>query len=157
VHSIKLLCEVCLRRCCCLQANGMNWNTRTYHEYLYNSRDFCNQWCLPTASRHCLAVSDHVRYVISSGAQALCALRALHSRGICDQALQPSTIPSFLYMSSAWWGFIMATGRQRVDGFIRRSKQCGFGPPDIRMYEEQCQESDQKLFDEIKINETRLL
>ncbi len=100
-----------------------------------------------------LSASDHVRGVISSCAQTLYALRVLRAHGMCDKALQTIyrsvIIAKLQYAASAWWGFTNTTDRQRVDAFLRRSVRCGFCPPDVASFEEQCTAADQQLFDKI--------
>jgi len=103
-----------------------------------------------------LSASDHVRGVISSCAQTLYALRVLRAHGMCDKALQTIyrsvIIAKLQYAASAWWGFTNTTDRQRVDAFLR----CGFCPPDVASFEEQCTAADQQLFDKI-LNPQHLL
>ena len=83
--------------------------------------------------------------------------------GMCDAALQAIyqyqsvVLAKLLYASSAWWGFITTTDRQRVNGFLRRSKRSRFCPPDLSSFEELCEAADKKLFDKITQNERHLL
>jgi len=108
-----------------------------------------------------LSASDHVHDVINNCAKSLYALRVLRARGMCDSALQAiyrSVINAkLLYASSAWWGFTNAKDRHRVDGFQRRSIRCGYCPPDLPTFEEQCSAADQKLFVSIQSNTNHLL
>ena len=46
------------------------------------------------------------------------------------------------YASHARSGFTTATDRQRVDAFLRRSKRCGFYPPDLPDFDQLLQEAD---------------
>jgi len=96
-----------------------------------------------------LLASDRVRDVINNCAKSLYALRVLRARGMCDyafQAIYRSVINAkLLYACSAWWGFTNATDRHRVDGFQRRSIRCGYCPPDLPTFEEQCCAADQAL------------
>ena len=48
--------------------------------------------------------------------------------------------------------FITATDRQRVDAFLRRSKRCGFCPPDLPSFELLLEDADQQLFNRINSN-----
>jgi hypothetical protein len=108
-----------------------------------------------------LSASGHVRDVISNSAQTLYALRVLRAHGLCDTALQAVyrsvVVAKLLYASSAWSGFITATDRQRVDAFLRRSKRCGYCPPNLPSFEELLKASDQQLFDKIILNTRHLL
>ncbi len=77
-----------------------------------------------------LSASDHVRGVIANCAQTLYALRVLRTHGMCDSALQTIfrsvVVAKLLYACSAWWGFINATDKQRVNAFLRRNIRCGY-------------------------------
>jgi len=59
--------------------------------------------------------------------------------------------------SPAWSGFITATDRQRADAFLRRSKGCGFCPPDLPELDKLLEESDDELFNKIKNNPNHTL
>ena len=104
-----------------------------------------------------LSVSDHIRGVVSDCSQTLYALRVLQNHGLCDAGLQAVFLSvvvakiSLLYASTAWSGFITATDRQRVDAFLRRSKRCGFCPPDLPSFELLLKDADQLLFNRIYI------
>jgi hypothetical protein len=108
-----------------------------------------------------LAVSDHVRDVITSCAQSLYALRVLRAHGMGDVILQTVyrsvVVAKILYAASAWWGYASATDRQRIDAFLERSKRCGFCPPDLPSFEEQCVAADEKLFNQILRNPSHTL
>jgi hypothetical protein len=108
-----------------------------------------------------LSASDHVRGVISSCAQTQYALRVLRAHGMRDTALQAIfrsvVVAKLLYAASAWSGFIKATDRQRVDAFLRRSKRCGYCPPDLPTFDVMCAALDKKLFGDILDNPNHLL
>ena len=108
-----------------------------------------------------LAVSDHVRGVITNCAQTLYALRVLRAHGMCDSALQTifrSVVAAkLLYASSAWWGFTNATDRQRVDAFLRRCIRSGYCSSDLPTFGELCEAADQQLFGKILANPYHLL
>jgi hypothetical protein len=108
-----------------------------------------------------LSASGHVHDVIRSSAQILYALRVLRARGMNNMALQAifrsTVVAKLLYAASAWSGFIKMPDRQRVDAFLRRSKKCGYCPPDLPTFDELCDSVDQKLFDDILANQDHLL
>jgi hypothetical protein len=55
------------------------------------------------------------------------------------QAIFRSTVVAkLLYAASAWSGFIKMPDRQRVDALLRRSKKCGYCPPDLSKFDELC-------------------
>ena len=106
-----------------------------------------------------LSASDHIRGVVSDCSQTLYALRVLRNHGLGDAGLQAVfrsvVVAKILYASTAWSGFITATDRQRVDAFLRRSKRCGFCPPDLPSFELLLE--DQQLFDRINSNVQHVL
>jgi len=108
-----------------------------------------------------LSASDHIRGVVSDCSQTLYALRVLRNHGLCDAGLQAVfrsvVVAKILYASTAWSGFITATDRQRVDAFLRRSKRCGFCPPDLPSFELLLEDADQQLFDRINSNVQHVL
>jgi len=52
------------------------------------------------------------------------------TNGLCDSALQiifrAVVVAKLMYGSSAWWGFVSATDRQKVKAFIQRCTHAGF-------------------------------
>jgi len=108
-----------------------------------------------------LSASDHIRGVVSDCSQTLYALRVLRSHGLCDAGLhavfRSVVVAKILYASPAWSGFVTATDRQRVDAFLRRSKRCGFCPPDLPSFDELLEDTDDKLFKKINNNVEHLL
>jgi len=74
--------------------------------------------------------------------------RVLQSHGLCDTGLQAVfrsvVVTKILYASPAWSGFITATDWQRVDAYFRRSKRCGFCPPDLPSFEEMLEDAKAK-------------
>jgi hypothetical protein len=108
-----------------------------------------------------LSASGHVDDVIRSSVRILYARRILRARGMNNMALQAifrsTVVAKILYAASAWSGFIKMPDRQYVDVFLRRSKKCGYCPPDLPTFDEQCDSVDQKLFDDILANQDHLL
>ena len=93
-----------------------------------------------------LSVSVHVCDAISSCAQTLYALRVMRAHGMNDSALQAIyrsvVVAKLLFASSAWWGFTTAADRQRLEGFLRRSKRWGFCSQTLDSFEKLCKAAD---------------
>jgi hypothetical protein len=108
-----------------------------------------------------LSVSLHVCDVISSCAQTLYALRVMRAHGMNDSALQAIyrsvVVAKLLYASSAWWGFTTPADRQRLEGFLRRSKRWGFCSQSLDSFEELCKAANKQLFHNILVNSCHLL
>ena len=47
---------------------------------------------------------------------------------------------------STLYSLCMQHLRQRVDAFLRRSKRCGFCPPEVADYDQLLEEADDQLF-----------
>ena len=62
-----------------------------------------------------------------------------------------------MYASSAWSRFVNKQDWQRIDEFLRRSKKCGFCPPDLPSFQELRDAADELLFDKILFNKNHLL
>ena len=109
----------------------------------------------PPITNH-LSTSDHIRRVISDSAKTLYALRVLRRHGMTENSLhavfRAVVISRLTYASPAWSGFTMATDRQRVDAFLRRSKRCRFCPPEVADYDQLLEEADDQLFKRILNN-----
>jgi len=87
-----------------------------------------------------LSASNYIREIITNCVQTLHALRVLRCHGLPGDAVQTvyraTVIAKLLYACCAWSGFITASDRKRVDAFLRRSKRCGFCPPDLPPFNE---------------------
>ena len=79
-----------------------------------------------------LKMEAHITEVLSSCASSLYALGVLRSHGLLTSSLhevaRTSTMARLMYASPAWWGFVSAGDRDRVEGFIRKTKKFGFLP-----------------------------
>jgi len=94
----------------------------------------------------------HIQQLIASNAQALYALKVLRAHGLCDTAIQP-----VLYASPAWWGFTGVQGRQKVEGFLRRSTRTRFCSQDLPNFSDICLKADQNLFRKVLHNPEHVL
>ena len=108
-----------------------------------------------------LNFDDHIGTVINSSARSLHAMRLLKSQGLSAELLQmvftSLILAKLLHCSPAWWGFLRASERDRLEGFMRRSKQSGFCPPNHPSVAELCQRADQTLFESIVSNPEHVL
>ena len=86
------------------------------------------------------------------------ALRVLRHHGMTEAGLYAvfrAVVVSWLtYASPAWMEWIYY---QRADAFLRRSKRCGFCPPDLPEFDKLLEESDDELFNKIKNNPNHTL
>ena len=100
-----------------------------------------------------LSASDHVRRVISDSAQSLYALRVLRHHGLGEAGLQ--TVFLAVAVSRLTYAAHRRTGadNQRIEAFLRRSKRCGYCPPDLPDFVQLVGEGDERLFTRINNNQ----
>jgi len=104
-----------------------------------------------------LSASDHVRRVISDSAQSLYALRVLWHHGLGEAGLQ--TVFLAVAVSRLTYAAHRRTGadNQRIEAFLRRSKRCGYCPPDLPDFVQLVEEGDERLFTRINNNSSHVL
>jgi len=92
----------------------------------------------------------HIREIITNCSQTLHALRVLWCHGLPGDAVQTvyraTVVTKLLYACCAWSVFITASDRKRVDVFLRRSKRCGFCPPDLPPFNDLIKAQEDQLF-----------
>lgn len=102
----------------------------------------------------------HVSDIISSCAQSLFALRTLRAHGLQPPALQEVfravTLSKLLYASPAWWGFVQAEARGRMEAFLRRCQRFGYMSSGVSV-DELCTRADRTLFKAVSNNPSHIL
>ena len=100
-----------------------------------------------------LSVGEHISDVIQSCARMMYALRVLRSHGCQCVDLQTvfraKIVAKLTYASSAWIGLAAAHDRQRVNGFLHRCIRSGMCNGEIPSFDELCEASDTRLFENI--------
>jgi len=66
-------------------------------------------------------------------------------------------IAKLLYASRAWWGFITATDRQRLEALIKRGMRSGLCGADVSSLAELVDSADDALFQRILYNPNHFL
>ena len=93
-------------------------------------------------------------------AVSLCS-KLLRHHGMNDDSLRhvykAVVLSKLLYASSAWWGFTCAADRQRLEASIRRAVRSGFYASDEPSMSQLVEDSDDKLFDNIRYNPHHVL
>jgi len=97
-----------------------------------------------------LSVSQHVRRLVTSSAQASYALRVLRTRGLDDAAMQhvyrATVIARLTYAASAWRGLARVSDLQRINSVIDRARRHAYCPADLLSFDELCDAADDELF-----------
>src|SRR6218665_632810 len=72
-----------------------------------------------------LSVSAHVSNILGSCSSSIYALKTLQSRGMPASALhevaRATMLARLTYASPAWWGYLTAEDRDRIDRFYQRA------------------------------------
>ena len=93
-------------------------------------------------------------------AVSLCS-KLLRHHGMNDDSLRhvykAVILSKLLCASSAWWGFTCAADRQRLEASIRRAVRSGFYASDESSMSQLVEDSDDKLFDNIRYNTHHVL
>ena len=96
------------------------------------------------------SVSRHVQQLTTSCSQSTYALRVLRNHGLSDGVIHviyhAIVVGRLTYASSAWSGFTTAANRQRINDVMNRARRSGYCSPDLPVFEELCETSDEKLF-----------
>ena len=107
------------------------------------------------------SVSQHVDELLATCSQSLFALRTLRQHGLPEDALhavfQAIVINRLSYASPAWWGFVSADDRHRLDAFLSRSTKLGYRSNSSATFTSICDDADNQLFDRIAGNSQHLL
>ena len=71
-----------------------------------------------------LSISSHVQAIISKGNRTLYALKTLKAHGLTgshfDTMSRATLVPSILYVSPAWWGFVSNEDQCRLQSVINK-------------------------------------
>ena len=100
---------------------------------------------------HNFSMSDHVTAVITSCAQNLYALRTLRAHGMPSKELhsvfQATVIAKLTYATPAWWGFVNAQEKNRLEAFLRRAAKAGFySAKAAPLFSDLCVSADTRFF-----------
>ena len=109
-----------------------------------------------------LIFSEHVSPKVSQAHQQLYALKALKAHGLSGTVLHNACrtvfLPTIIYASEAWWGFISANDKHKLSSVIHKVKRWdldgGLVLPEL---EEECLKLDRTLFSSILNNEQHVL
>jgi len=108
-----------------------------------------------------LSFDKHIAKTIASCASSLYALRVLRSHGLASEALyevcRATTMAKLVYALPAWWGFVSAYNRDRLEALVRKTKRLGClqnGAPSVS---EMASKADDALFRAITRNPEHVL
>jgi hypothetical protein len=108
-----------------------------------------------------LSFGEHVNSLLTQASGTVYALRILRSNGLTPPALWDVTYATLIarlsYASPAWWGFVDANSKQRLQALFKKLIKQGFLSPNLGTFNELCSLADQKLFESIINNHNHVL
>ena len=100
-----------------------------------------------------LGFRSHFTNICTRALQSLYAIRILTSHGLEGQRLhdviQSTTLARLLYASPAWYGFLNAESRNRLNSIIKKLKRRRYLPVNYPSFEDLCDRADGKLFSSV--------
>src|SRR6218665_3847256 len=98
----------------------------------------------------CIMYTSSVLFMIAhlfcASAASLYTLKTLRSRGMPAPALHATMLARLTYASPAWWGYLTAEDRDRIDRFYQRAIRGGFLLSDAPTVDTLAQRADDALF-----------
>ena len=108
-----------------------------------------------------LSFTEHINYCISKSAQTCYALRMLRSRQLTGEPLwevgRATLLAQLTYASPAWWGFLDAAAKQRLQIVVNRAKRNGFLSPTTEQFSQIGELADNALFESVLNNNNHVL
>ena len=107
-----------------------------------------------------LEFTPHVNHITVTAVQSTYALRVLRAHGLNGPNLwevsRATAVAKLTYACSAWWGYVDAGAKSRIQSIMNKFKRLGFLPEDVS-FSEICQKQDNNLFTQILSNEDHVL
>ena len=101
-----------------------------------------------------LTFSEHVSTKVSRAHQQLYALKALKAHGLSGTALHnvcsAAFLPTIIYASQAWWGFVSTADKQKLSSLVRKVTRWDLdGGVSLPELDSECLKLDRNLFTSI--------
>ena len=107
-----------------------------------------------------LEFTPHVNHITVTAVQSTYALRVLRAHGLNGPNLwevsSATAVVKLTYACSAWWGYVDAGAKSRIQSTMKTFKRLGFLPEDVS-FSDICQKQDNNLFTKILSNENHVL
>jgi len=99
---------------------------------------------------HTLTFHHHISALVTKSARWFYALKTIRTNGLNGNALWDVTratlVSQLLYASLAWWGYLKADERNRLQSIIDKAMRYGYLPRSFSTLDELREDSDDKLF-----------
>ena len=97
-----------------------------------------------------LTFHHHISALVAKSARSFYALKTIRAHGLNGNALRDVTratlVSQLLYASPAWWGYLKADERNRLQAVIKKAIRYGYLPRSFSTLDELSEYSDEKLF-----------
>jgi len=103
----------------------------------------------------------HILYIVQSAARCLYDLKTLRAHGLTGKSLydvtQATLIAKIMYAAPAWWGFLGAAEKDRIESVVKKAKRYGYLPSNFEHVHSlvECMESN--LFHNVLYNPHHVL
>ena len=108
-----------------------------------------------------LILISNVDAVVEKTARSLYALKTIRAHSLDGNALwdvtQATVVAQLLYASPAWWGFLKADEKSRLQSVINKAQRYRYLPTPFRTMDELRQELDETLFHSSRYNPHHVL
>ena len=108
-----------------------------------------------------LSFKMHVNNIVVKANRSFYALKTLHAHGLDGQALWDVTratlVAQLLYASPAWWGFLKADDKSRLQSLLTKAQRYGYLPCKFDTLDTLCESLDQTLFHSTMYNTKHVL
>jgi len=108
-----------------------------------------------------LTFQHHISAVVTKSARSLYALKTIRAHGLNGNALSDVTratlVSQLLYVSPAWWGYLKADKKNRLQSVIKNAIRFGYLPRTFSTLSELSEYSDEKLFRLARYNPSHVL
>ena len=108
-----------------------------------------------------LTFHHHISNLVAKSASSFYALKTIRTHGLTGNALwdviRATLVSQLLYASPAWWGYLKADEKSRLQSIIKKAIRYGFIPCSFRSLDDLREESDEKLFFSARHNPNHVL
>ena len=103
----------------------------------------------------------HVNNIVETVNRSFYALKTLRAHGLNGQALWDVTratlVAQLLYASPAWWGFLKADDKSKLQSLLTKAQRYGYLPYKFDTLDTLCESFDQTLFHSTMYNTKHVL
>ena len=108
-----------------------------------------------------LSFSDHINNILIESNRIIYSINLLRHHGaqqpVLQEVFRARVLSRILYASPAWWGYLLAEDRTRINSFLNKSKKFNLYPADGASFDDLCCSADDRLFHQIVFNHNHVI